>query len=197
MISLYRDGELPSPWKEKMQAHLESCSECNAVLSGYERVREYIHDGETSFGNKLDLQDGVIQAAQERVWKKLTMPELITGGASKAGSKIRRPWNWSVNLPLPVAAAAVLVVVISLVFVGIKARTPSLPQIEPVASAGMGIYDQGMIPMHDITEVLQYLSSQDSADFMVIRLPEIKSFSRMGEPELINAADYSRRNTLR
>jgi hypothetical protein len=57
--------------------------------------------------------------------------------------------------------------------------------------------NQGIVPIQDMAGVLQYLSGQDYGDFMVIRLPESRSFSRIGEPALINAADYSRRTARR
>ena len=205
MISLYHDGELPSPWKEKMQDHLESCSECKAVFSGYDWLGEYLHtaSAETAAQGSENRgphpQDEAIKAAQERVWNKLTAPELVVGRAGESRWAGTKPWNLRITLPLPVAAAAVLVIVLSLAFAVLRAKTPapSLPQDTMAGISSMGLNEQGMFPMHDITEVLQYLSSQDSTDIMVIRLPETRSFSRIGEPELINAADYSRRNSFR
>jgi hypothetical protein len=185
IISIYHDEELPSPWKEKMEAHLESCSECRTLLSEYSRIEERFQD----------LPAEAVQAAQERVWKKLTTPELVIPGtqARNPGIKV---WNRNITLPLPVAAAAVLVFVVSLALVGLIGVSRP-PTHDLMANVEIGPDDQGIIPVHDMTEVLQYLSSQDTGDFMVIRLPESRRFSRTGEPSLINAADYSRRNVFR
>jgi anti-sigma factor RsiW len=38
ILSVYLDEELPSPWKEKMEAHVSSCAECQAVLEKYQAV---------------------------------------------------------------------------------------------------------------------------------------------------------------
>jgi anti-sigma factor RsiW len=185
IISLYQDGELPSPWKEKMEAHLESCSECRAILSEYSRIGEQFRT----------IPKEVVLTAQERVWKKLTAPELVIpeNQARQPGIKA---WNRNVTLPLPVAAAAVLIIVASLAFVGVMGMTR--PQAhDSIARMDSEPDFQESVPIRNMAEVLQYLSSQDTGDFMVIRLPESRTFSRIGEPTLINAADYSRRDIFR
>ena len=187
IISLHCDGEIPSPWKEKMEAHLESCPECRAVLTEYGYLGKYLQGA----------SEDVVSVAKERVWKKLTAPELIIPAPEPMHIKPKsRPWNTHITLPLPVAAAAAFVIVASFVFVGISAlnRTPPPPQ---VISAGMNLDDQGIVPISDMASVIQYISNQGLGDYMVIRLPESQSFSRSGEPVLINAADYSRRNVFR
>jgi hypothetical protein len=172
-----------------MEAHLESCQECRTVLA------EYAYLGEHLSG----VPEEAILAAQERVWKNLTAPELVMPGTEGRRVKAKtgtRNWSWNITLPLPVAAAAVLVIIASLALVGISTLNRSPGQI-PVAAADIGLDDQGILPVNDISGVIQFLSSQGHGDFMVIRLPESPRFSRAGEPVLINAADYSRRTTFR
>ena len=194
MISLYYDGELPSPWKGKLETHLESCEKCRAALAGYRSLEEHLRDEPKS-----------LEAAQERVWERLaslekTLPEISEPARMKpqrqwpgAGNRM---WRRSITLPLPVAAAAVLVFVVFFALVGIRGLTRPAPQ-DPVAAIGIGLDDMGMLPIQDMAGVFQYLSSQDNMDFMVIPLPEARKFSRIGEPTLINAADYSRRSASR
>ncbi|MDR0497396.1 MAG: zf-HC2 domain-containing protein [Treponema sp.] len=192
MLSLYYDGELPSPWKEKMEVHLESCPECRALLSGYRRIGEYLQDVPKK-AITGEIQNERILAAQERVWKKLSPP---TRTQTKAGLRLTGVWRRNVTLPLPVAAAAILVIIVSFAIMGTRSQNQPPPQ-NVIANTGLGLDDQGMLPIQDMTGVLQYLSSQDYGDFMVIRLPDSRTFSRTGEPALINAADYSRRNVFR
>ena len=186
IISLFLDGELPSPWKEKMETHLESCPNCQAALGGYRRVAERL--GEPAVET--------IEAAQDRVWRKLTVPELIIEERNFKPQRryIGRSWSRTITLPLPAAAAAaaVLVIVVCFAFVGIRGGTSSVAP-DPATIANIGLDDQGIVPVNDMNGVLRYLSSQDNGDFMVVRLPERRQFSRTGEPALINAADYSRR----
>ena len=180
IISLYLDGELPSPWKEKLETHLESCPACQAVLSGYRGLVPEAVPAEA------------MEAARERVWEKLISPELLTGRSRSRGEGlrlIRKAWNRRIMLPLPLAAAALLVVMAAFfILAGIRG-TQALPQN---SIAAIGLDDYGTVPLQDMNGLLQYLSSQDNGDFMVIRLPESKKFSPIGEPALINAADYSR-----
>ena len=190
IISLYLDEELPSPWKEKMETHLESCAQCRSVLAGYRNLGK-------SLG---DLSDETVQAAQERVWKKITAPELVVTGesAGKPGEKtiyrrpMKRVWSRNITLPLPVAAAAAAVIIIAFfTLMGIRGGSQPAPQ-QAIAAADIGFDDYTTVPVQDMNDVLKYLSSQDSGDFMVVRLPESTRFSRTGDPALINAADYSR-----
>jgi hypothetical protein len=39
LYSAYIDGEVPSPWKEKLEAHLASCPSCKAKVEGYRGLR--------------------------------------------------------------------------------------------------------------------------------------------------------------
>jgi hypothetical protein len=195
LISLYCDGELPSPWKEKLETHLESCEECRGILAGYRSVEGYLQD----FPQETE------QAAGERVWKKLANSVGVTNevGISdfRENTVIRRKnvWNRTITLPLPAAAAAVLVVIGFLAFMVIGNINRPLPAQDSIAAANanIGFDEQGMLDIQDMNDVLQYLSGQDNIEFLVIQIPESWNFSRSGEPALINAADYSRRSSSR
>jgi hypothetical protein len=171
-----------------MEAHLSTCPECRAVLA------EYAYLGKCLQGTAEET----IISAQERVWEKLSKPQLVFPGAEgRRANEKTRTRNWNITMPLPVAAAAVLVIIASLALVGINTLSRS-PSQNGVATANIALDDQGIVPVHDITGVIQFLSNQGLGDFMVIRLPaESPRFSRTGEPVLINAADYSRRNVFR
>ena len=212
IISLYHDGELPSPWKEKLETHLEKCPECRAALSGYSRLCESLVQSE-----EYPSEDSV-QAAQDRVWRKLVSQELVISGISKPENarkpgkersllgKRRLPWNRTITLPLPAAAAAAALIIAVGFFAVLGAGSrPKLQDSMAIANIGddyfgaanIGLDDRGLVPMQDMNQVLQYLSTQDYGDYMVIRLPETRKFSQSGEPALINAADYSRRSVSR
>jgi hypothetical protein len=181
ILSLYFDGELPSPWKEKMETHLEGCAECRARLEKYRGF--FLASGV--------IGEDEIGAAKDRVWNRLTVPLPVKpvehGGLFREGEGF---WNRSVTLPLP-AAAAVFIVIAFFVILALKPQaTVRIADALPGVSV-MGIDVQGIAPVSDMSGVLQYLSSQDTSDFMIIRLPESRSFSSFGEPALLKAADYS------
>ena len=196
IISLYLDGELPSPWKEKLEVHLESCPNCRELLKEYKYLGELIHG-----------EDPAMEAAKERVWAKLNA--LNSSGdynpiqresRGKAGDN-RSFWKRSLTLPLPAAAAAaVIVVLLFFVLLGFGQR-----QYQPNSMAVITDSDnlqlmmnlQEAIPTQDMERILQFLSSQNNNDDVVIMLPENRRFYSSGEPALINAVDHSRRSSSR
>ena len=189
ILSVYHDCELPSPWKEKMEAHLAGCPECRAVLAKIERFsaamrEEPVHKPEFSS-----------EEARERVWDALVRsggkPCPALGREFPPGRKV---WNRSVTIPLPAAVAAAAF--FALAFTLALVNRPSSPNEIPdtAISAGMDLDVPDIVPVSNMNDVLQYLGQDNSGtDFMIIRLPETKSFMSAGEPAIIRAADYSRR----
>ncbi|MDR1903185.1 MAG: zf-HC2 domain-containing protein [Treponema sp.] len=202
ILSVYFDGELPSPWREKMEAHLASCAACTAILKQYDLCSTMLKKGEDSpfksypTGNIPAKTTGEgeflssafkdnMELARERIWRKLPPPRGI-------GRPDRAIWQRKVSLPLPAAAAAA---VLFLVLAAALLRQPVQSSAQQdLMAGGMGLNMQDIVPVSDMDEVLQYFGNQDSNDMVIIRLPESKSFISSGEPTMIKAADYSRRN---
>jgi anti-sigma factor RsiW len=200
ILSVYFDGELPSPWKEKMEAHLASCAACTAILRQYTLCSAKLKRGEgppfksSPVGNPLKSTGGgalqpsafndALELAGERVWKNLLQ---------KTGNRApdRALWRRKVSLPLPAAAAAA---VLFIILAAALLRQPGQTAVQQdMMAGGMGLNMQDMVPVSDMDGVLQYLGNQDSNDMVIMRLPESKSFISSGEPTMIKAADYSRR----
>jgi hypothetical protein len=175
MLSLYYDGELPSPWKEKLEAHLAACSLCGDRLEQFRRLSGAMSKEPQAIG---------LSARRERVWGRLHNP----AGVRKIPAHV---WNRSVSVPLPlfIAAAAGLILVFS-VFL---ARSGAASSADPVYSAMRGLDMQTLMPISDLSGVLQYLGNDDSPDIVIINLPESRSFMSSGEPAIIRAADYGNR----
>jgi anti-sigma factor RsiW len=170
MLSLYHDGELPSPWKEKLESHLSVCADC---VESLERLRR--------LSGILSKNAGVsVEPARERVWQRL-------GSTGPVAEPVwpRPVWSRSVPVPLPLLlAAAALVLAFGVFFV----RSPRT--VAPANAALSALDMQTVVPVTDLNRVLQYLATEDSADIMIIRLPESRSFNSQGEPAIIRAADY-------
>jgi len=95
LLSAYFDGEVPSPWRERIAEHLASCADCAAVVAGYEELAREL---------KADAAAGEAQAlarGRARLEGLLAAPALPS-----AASSVPSPWKRSVRLPLPAAAAA-------------------------------------------------------------------------------------------
>jgi hypothetical protein len=173
ILSVYLDGELPSPWKKKLESHLEGCVRCRERLEAYRAVQRVILDGPAS---------GVMEAAKERV---------RAGLEKRAGPWLRYRsagiWRRRVTVPLPaaVAAAAVFVVILALAWI----RRPALRDPETAVAAEIDM--RGIIPVSDMSGVLQYLGGDDTGNYVILRLPESRSFTSAGEPLIIKEADYT------
>ena len=183
LLSVYFDGELPSPWKEKMESHITTCPSCSERLETYKSLSVGPAQGE----------EETVKAAQNRVWQKMegqTNPQRAVERRIPSGSL----WERRVSIPIPAAAAAALLL-IALAFVWVI-RTPDVAD-----NPGMALVSEidfeapDIIHVSDIEDVLQYLGSYDTNEMLIIRLPESRNFVSYGEPAIIRAADYSRQVT--
>ena len=88
--------------------------------------------------------------------------------------------------------AAALVIALALVW---ALRPPAKPQAAPgmILASEEELETPGLAPVSDMNGVLQYLSGGGNGDILILRLPESRSFISSGEPAIIRAADYSRR----
>jgi len=190
LLSVYFDGEMPSPWKEKMESHIAGCPECARRLEAYQRI---------SRASAGDVFAGEEAAAKERVWRRL---EQCTGRAADNSPawptvvRDRAVWRRHISVPLPAAAAAVILFIILSFFMGLRiSRTAESSGMTLAAESEFDTPDN--IPVSDMEDVLQYLSSRDNGEIIILRLPESRNFVNYGEPAIINAADYSRQTTGR
>jgi anti-sigma factor RsiW len=181
LLSVYLDGELPSPWKEKMEKHLASCPLCRETLEGWRRLSLRLE--ETPDAGE----------AQDRVWERLSAPVEQAAGPGRVPRRAQdRAGMWRRNVPLPFTAAlAAAAAVLAIVFTTILVKRPvDIPAADnsPV-TAGIDMNVQSIVPVSDMNSVLRYLESTDSGDIMIIRLPESRRFVNAGEPMIIKA-DY-------
>ncbi|MDR0389811.1 MAG: zf-HC2 domain-containing protein [Spirochaetaceae bacterium] len=195
ILSVFLDGELPSPWKEKMEQHLAGCAACRARLDTYRKLSQ-IMGGVSAPAGEDGGFESVLASARTRVWEKL---EKDLGGASEPpGVEAEFPrlsvWQRRLSIPLPAAAAALLLILATAFF----ASRPLFSPPRQNEMAGIETDMQSIIPVSDMSNVLQYLENQDTdRDIVIIRLPESRNFTSSGEPTLIRAVDYSRRNQSR
>jgi anti-sigma factor RsiW len=182
ILSVYLDGELPSPWKEKLESHLGQCPQCRQRLESYRLVSASVAEDTAR-----------MEAAKERVWRNL-----------EAGGRLgRRPltvvrgtsvWRRSVSIPLPAIAAAAAALVIALGVFWVRRPAEQAAVIPQMTFASEDTIDaSGVVPIAaDMNGVLQYLNSRDGGDILILRLPESRSFMSSGEPAMLKAADYAR-----
>jgi len=199
LLSIYIDGELPSPWKEKMESHFSQCSGCREKLDNLQRLHELLKKDTTerrttveenaTDSAAVEHETEFMEGAKTRVWQKLESRRSFKSGV--------RLWRRRLSVPLPAAAAAaVIIALLTALWVRdgrVKNNGFAQQPQEPVNFI-LAAEDElpGVIPAVDISGVLQYLTS-DGKDVIILRLPESRNFSRTGEPAIIRAADYPRR----
>jgi anti-sigma factor RsiW len=176
ILSVFADGELPSPWKEKLVFHLESCPRCRERVESYQTL-------------SMCLETPSPERARERVWN--TLNSRIARSKERGFYRVKGFWRQRISIPLPAAAAAAagLIALITL----LAARQPAAQPVPVMAAAGSieGSLNE-TIPVANMGEVLQYLGSHDNADFVILKLPESRNFRSAGEPTILKAADYRR-----
>jgi hypothetical protein len=188
IFSVYYDQELPSPWKEKMEAHLAVCPECRAEIAKIGKISAFLKD------EPVYREGHAPGEAEARVWDALASRSGKTPGPVIRRKLYRYIWSRPVTVPLSavVAAAAFVVLAFTIALINRPAGSGRIPDAVISADMDHGMY--GTMSAASMNDVLQYLGQDDSGtDFMIIRLPETKRFTSSGEPAIIRAADYSRR----
>lgn len=191
LLSVYHDKELPSPWREKLEAHVSECSTCQERLSVYNRVSQSLLAPETgtkgpSMGS-LTASNDRMEEVKNRVWKNLYRS--INARTPAPSIKV---WRRPLTIPVPAAVAAVIAVAFLAALIG---GPLTVQKQNDQAIARIGSQVQGVVPVSDMSGVLKYLQSQDnSTDILIIRLPDNNKFVPSGEPSIVRAADYTRSN---
>jgi len=199
ILSIYIDGELPSPWKEKIEAHLIKCPLCREKHESFNQLHE-LFKKDTSVNRKY-VERIIDEPAEERTYTQEEMQEAkdrIWNNIEAKRNTRSNIWRRRLSISLPAAAAAaVIFALVTILWIrgetifqtGIAGRQPEANQKVNIISAEDEI--PNIIPAADINGVLQYLAS-DGADIIILRLPESSNFSRTGEPAVLRAADYNR-----
>jgi hypothetical protein len=176
MVSVYFDGELSSPWKEKMENHIAACASCSQQLETYKN------------NASSRVQDVLFEEAQQRVWQKLEQR-----GFNKryTGPSVYKVWRRRLSVPVPAAAAAVVLVFITIALLWVI-RSPETNRTQDMFIAAETEYIPEIFPDFGMENILQYISSRENGEIVILRLPESRNFTSYGEPAIIRAADYYR-----
>ncbi|MDR1317932.1 MAG: hypothetical protein LBK13_13785 [Spirochaetales bacterium] len=171
LLSAYCDGEVPSPWKEKIDSHSAECPACGRIVARYRSLGRLMREAREP---RLDME-----AASARV-------RAAVGRSSAARPS---PWKKRVSLPLAAAAAAALFFFGSGIFLSFFARG-ALETERPLAAKGPRKVENAE-NMKDMNQLLEILERQESGMEVTIRLPDLRNFQSYGEPVFLRAGDSS------
>ncbi|MCL2229923.1 MAG: hypothetical protein FWC01_02410 [Treponema sp.] len=196
ILSIHVDGELPSPWNEKMESHLKSCPECREKFENFKRLHELFKKDNTV--KRRYVERVVDEPAGERVYTEDEMRERVWNRIKKQRPQKPRVWRRRLSIPLPAAAAAAIIIAL-VAGLWIRGETffqkgfPNRQDAAALTEFNFTVDEEipNLIPASDLNGVIQYLSS-DGAEIIILRLPESSNFSRIGEPAIVRAADYQK-----
>lgn len=100
LYSAYVDGEVPSPWKEKLQSHINSCQECKKRVTRYEVMKNAMTGRETPKGFLAPdrLESSFIALSSRRA-------AVLYAKNAKSEGKYRGWMKKTVRLSIPALAA--------------------------------------------------------------------------------------------
>jgi hypothetical protein len=174
-----------------MDAHLRDCPSCREKFENLKKLSELF----SKDASAKKINEAEIQVSKEKIWRNIEAKRRFM--PYPAGV-----WRRRISISIPAAAAAAIIIALITMFLsggsrilnngfaGKKANSDERANFSFAAEEEI----PGIIPAAtDLSGVLQYLGA-DSSDIIILRLPESKNFSRVGEPAIIRAADYSRRH---
>lgn len=189
LVSAYVDGEVPSPWRERLEEHLASCANCSAIVSGYSglgaRLRAY------------EVGDEASALTRGRAWldtllEGLPAPKGALGALPEASAPRSR--RRTLSLPLPLAAAAAILVIL-------LGGATTLLALRPRAGADIrAVASSEILPMSvgasaqpaSMEELLRFLDARDGQVTLTINLPSGTTFGSSGKPVIMRSAQAVR-----
>jgi anti-sigma factor RsiW len=176
LLSVYADGELDSPWKLKVEAHLASCRKCSALYESY-----------ISLSGALSLLDTEKEkAVLSRM--RLMRPDRLRGiGADTARIRDSRDlpfWRRPLVVPFPIATAAALGLCLAAVLV-LSGKIPSGNRDYGTSSIARTVISAQPATFQAL---VQSIDSQGGDSAMTIILPDETSLQGSGDPVLMTAS---------
>lgn len=169
ILSAFADGEVPSPWSEKVRKHLESCESCSRIVRVHRSVSDRL--AETAGPDP--------ESARKAVWARLV------------DSDRRRSvplWRARFAVPLPVAAAAMLAFAVLSTLVVTSRRENSALRLAIFAASEL---TPSVNQASAMESVLQFLESQDSRITVTVQLPPGAGLESFGKPVFMKAPDLA------
>lgn len=108
LLSAYVDGEVPSPWDERMKSHLSACAACRAKAAAYVRLKERLAGDETG------AETLVFAQANARIAASLDFSGSRARGARESlHGFIAKFWSRQITMSMPIAAVGAVLILLS------------------------------------------------------------------------------------
>jgi anti-sigma factor RsiW len=182
LLSAFVDGEVPSPWKERIEAHAEKCPSCGGKIKALRSLSLLLHKDEAS------AEIRALQAAESRIGARLgsfEKPPLGDVQGSGLAARLSSVLGRRIVVPMPYLAAGLFALVfmagITLGFLSPVARASRLlASASKTLPASQASYET----------IVQYMR-QHAADAVMIEMPSSAAFSQMGTPVFVSYGEPS------
>jgi hypothetical protein len=179
LLSAFFDGEVESPWLQRIRKHIDECEHCQGALAELERLSRVLHEDQVPrFEESLERTRERLKSGSHvaHVWRKLPL------------------WRTRISLPIP-AVAAIFVVFMGMGGVLIFFSTrPNFPFMS-IKREPSGVTEvQVAAPIEDLEQLLRSLDREAMNQEIIINLPADTEFLQFGEPKMLRADEYSRRS---
>jgi hypothetical protein len=177
LLSAFFDGEVESPWAERIRRHVEACPGCQQSMTRLENLRQTL----------LSDEEPAVEGPFERTRQRLQ-------SLRSAGWRHQRRPLWRVRIGVPVPAiAAVFAVLLGmgglLIFLSTRPNFPFMS----IKRQPSGITEvQVAAPIEDLEQLLKSLDNEPGHEQIIITLPKDTEFLQFGEPKMLRADEYSR-----
>jgi len=181
IISAYLDGEVESPWAEKLKIHISTCKKCAQRLADMQNLRSRLLDeAEPDFGPAL-----------QRLRRRVYFHSVGQGSTVPARTPRELPfWKRKVNLPMPAAVALSFMLFLlfaSFFFFMGQQNNIAMAKREPASYKSQPV--QVTVPINgmqvdNLEVLLKLLNNKDFSQEVLMQLPKDSQFSVFGEPEI-------------
>ena len=209
LVSAYVDGEVPSPWRERLEEHLATCPDCSALSASYSalgarlRAAPLAGAGKAGGGEAGVDEAGSLARGRARLDSLLDGLGTATGGATvdgeaSTGMPAAHGVRPSVSVPLPLAAAAAFLAILLGGAAAVVALRPGKAvEIRAVASGEIAPPStQVRSQPASMDELLRYLDAQGGQVTLTIKLPTEKTFGSAGKPVIMRSGQILRGTTV-
>lgn len=176
LLSAYFDGEVDSPWSERLAEHVAGCDRCRESLERLRALRGLL---------QRDADPDCL-AARERTLRQLPQESARKRHPLWAATRA------TLTVPWPAAAAVLAVVLVMAGFLAYFSVHPGYGRLS-IRRQPTGVTEvQVAAPIKDLEYLLRSLDAASLAQEIVITLPEDSTFILFGEPRLLHEAEFAR-----
>jgi anti-sigma factor RsiW len=177
LLSAFVDGEVPSPWKERMESHVAGCAECSRKLGEMRGLSASLHSLETG------TETAILSAAKARIGASIDFGMVGRPTGRNLAERLLEFWSRRITLPLPAIAAGLLAIVF---FAGL-----TFGIITPFAKASrmMASASTVLSPNSATLEMMAQYMKQSTVQPIMIEMPKESEFSQLGNPVVMTSFD--------